>query len=75
MATEYRLTAEAEDDLQGIADYTFETFGPAQAEAYGLVCETVSPLSVITPFWAGTTGFFAPGCAAMNMKAIPSITN
>ena len=75
MATEYRLTAEAEDNLQGIADYTFEPFGPAEAEAYGLSLRNCFALSLITPFWAGTTGFFAPGCAAMNMKAIPSITN
>lgn len=32
----YRLTAEAETDLQNIADYTFETFGLSQAETYGL---------------------------------------
>ena len=36
MAAEYRLTAEAEDDLQGIADYTFETFGtPAGVSSQG----------------------------------------
>ena len=34
MAT-YRLTAEAEGDLQEIADYTFDTFGLLQAETYG----------------------------------------
>ena len=73
MAT-YRLTAEAEDDLQEIADYTFETFGPAQAEVYSRGLRNCFASLVDNPFWAGIMGSFAPAYAATNMPAIPSIT-
>jgi toxin ParE1/3/4 len=61
MATEYRLTAEAEDDLQGIADYTFETFGPAQAEAYGLGLRSCFATLVDNPFLGPDYGSLRPG--------------
>ena len=61
MAAEYRLTAEAEDDLQGIADYTFETFGPAQAEAYGLGLRNCFASLIDNPLLGRDYGFLRPG--------------
>ena len=75
MATEYRLTAEAEDDLQGIADYTFETFGPAQAEAYGLGLRNCFASLVDNPLLGRDYGFLRPGLRRYEREAIPSITN
>lgn len=59
MAT-YRLTAEAEDDLQGIADYTFDTFGPAQAEAYSLGLRNCFASLVDNPLLGRDYGFLRP---------------
>jgi hypothetical protein len=70
----FRLTREAEEDVADIYRYSFENFGEAQADAYHDGLEDGFRLLADTRFWAGIMRSFAPACAAMNMKAIPSIT-
>ncbi|HTY50109.1 MAG TPA: type II toxin-antitoxin system RelE/ParE family toxin, partial [Steroidobacteraceae bacterium] len=59
--TEYRLSPAAQDDLDGIFDYTVKEWGLTQAVRYTQAIETACAASAEAPLQGQDCGHIRPG--------------